>query len=201
MEASITMCSNCSCFKSGQGAVRHNFSKTETPHGGICVLPHHQLSQGDTGPVDETPTGAAGPLPGEFEHACNSISHAFVYVREYQASDCLSLSGTSGQSGSSSSGHPVSVLSGGRPHRNQEHSGRGDVAALLLVLHDGVGLRRPDSLLTLLPLQTADKTNLDKGLIPHFVKCACLLPRLDAHVRTPYMELQPGDISLASHKE
>lgn len=153
MKASITTCSNCSCFKSGQGAVRHTFSKTETPHGGICVLPHHQPSQEDTalqptGPVHET--GAVGPLPGEFEHACNSISHAFVHVRVYQASDCLSLSGTSGQSGSSSSGHPVSVLSGGRPHRNQEHSGRGDVAALLLVLHDGVGLLRPDWLLTLL---------------------------------------------------
>ncbi|XP_030255984.1 uncharacterized protein LOC115571075 [Sparus aurata] len=49
-----------------QGAVRHTFSKTETPHGGICVLPHHQPSQEDTalqqtGPVHET--GAVGPLP------------------------------------------------------------------------------------------------------------------------------------------
>ncbi|KAM8729433.1 uncharacterized protein AB9X84_026680 [Acanthopagrus schlegelii] len=52
----------------GQEAVRHTSSKMETAHGGICVLPHHQPTQVDTapqktGPVDETQTGAAAPLP------------------------------------------------------------------------------------------------------------------------------------------
>lgn len=170
MKASITTCSNCSCFKSGQEAVRHtSSSKMETPHGGICVLPHHQPTQVDTspqqtGPVDETQTGAAAPLPGEFHHlihenALVTLSAKYLFMWVYQASDSLPLSGTSGPSGSSSSGHPVSVLSGGCPHRHQEHGGRGDVAALLRVLLDGVGLLTPDWLLTLLPLQTAGKTS------------------------------------------
>lgn len=50
------------------------------------------------------------------------------------------LSWTSGEFGSKSGRHPVSVVSGDRPYRHQQQSGEGHLGVLLLMFHVGVRL-------------------------------------------------------------
>ncbi|XP_073345387.1 uncharacterized protein [Pagrus major] len=64
----------------GQEAVRPTLSKTETPHGGIYLLPPPQTAQEgtapeQTGPVGETPTGPVAPLP------VDSLAHTAAITR------------------------------------------------------------------------------------------------------------------------
>lgn len=110
-------------FKSGQLALCPTFYKTETPCGGIYMLPPPQLTQEDVSPEKTVKTGRqkserpTGPVVAGKSHRLartrlglgHASVHIWVSVRSVTVFS-VSLSCGSGQSGSHASCHPVSVL-------------------------------------------------------------------------------------------